>query len=144
MYRFEKINEDTYKLITDDKEFTFTRTIDLVRELQKVDMYTTSYIADMLAERGETFENTKLIVQHQEGGKTIVDESNLKALKEQARNLATYDVMNNIFNKIFGVGYIELIRTLKIDVNNTNEVQKFVTDITNVLISGIKDNTPRE
>lgn len=144
MYRFEKINEDTYKLITEDNEFTFTRTIDLVRELQRVDMYTTSYMADMLAERNETFENTKLIVKRQEGNKTIVDESNLNKLKEQAKNLATYDVMNNIFNKICGTGYLQLIKALKIDVKNTNEVQKFVSEFTSVLINGIKDNTPRE
>ena len=98
MYKFEKINEDTYKLITDTKEFTFTRTVDIARELQSVDMYTTFYVAQFLAERGETLDNTRLRVERHEGNKTIVDESGLEAVKKEARNLAYYDIINKLFN----------------------------------------------
>lgn len=143
MYKFEKINEDTYKLITDEKEFTFTRTVDLAKELQKVDLYTTSYLADMLAARGETFENTTLKVERIEGNKIIVDESNFNMMKQEARKLANYDVMNLVFKKIFRKDYIEMLMDLKIDLEDLNEVEKFVTELTQILVNGMKENSPR-
>lgn len=143
MYKFEKINEDTYKLITDEKEFIFTRTVDLAKELQKVDLYTTSYLADMLAARGETFENTTLKVERIEGNKIIVDESNFNMMKQEARKLANYDVMNLVFKKIFRKDYIEMLMDLKIDLEDLNEVEKFVTELTQILVNGMKENSPR-
>lgn len=143
MYKFEKINEDTYKLITDEKEFIFTRTVDLAKELQKVDLYATSYMADMLAARGETFENTTLKVERIEGNKTIVDETNFNMMKQEARKLANYDVMNLVFKKIFRKDYIEMLMDLKIDLEDLNEVEKFVTELTQILVNGMKENSPR-
>lgn len=143
MYKFEKINEDTYKLITDEKEFIFTRTVDLAKELQKVDLYATSYMADILAARGETFENTTLKVERIEGNKTIVDETNFNMMKQEARKLANYDVMNLVFKKIFKKDYIEMLMDLKIDLEDLNEVEKFVTELTQILVNGMKENSPR-
>lgn len=143
MYRFEKISEDTYKLIG-NKEFTFTRTIDLAKTLQSLDMETTIILADILAERGETFENTKLKIERKEGNKTIVDESNFDRVKEQARNIAMYNILDKIFKKLFGLGYLELITQVGLDTNNLPEIEKFVTDLTNVLVNGIKEQTPSE
>lgn len=143
MYRFEKISEDTYKLIG-NKEFTFTRTIDLAKTLQSLDMETTIILADILAERGETFENTKLKIERKEGNKTIVDESNFDRVKEQARNIAMYNILDKIFKKLFGLGYLELITQIGLDTNNLPEIEKFVTDLTNVLVNGIKEQTPSE
>jgi hypothetical protein len=142
MYKFEKINEDTYKLTTDTKEFTFTRTVDIARELQSVDMYTTFYVAQFLAERGETLDNTSLRVERHEGNKTIVDESGLEAVKKEARNLAYYDIINKLFNKIFGKGYMELLTEIGIDLNNQDAVGKFVGELTRILTAGLDDNTP--
>lgn len=143
MYKFEKVNEDTYKLITDEEEFIFTRTVDLAKELQKVDLYTTSYLADMLAARGETFENTTLKVERIEGNKIIVDESNFNMMKQEARKLAYYDVMNLVFKKIFRKDYIEMLMDVKIDLEDLNEVEKFVTELTQILVNGMKENSPR-
>ena len=144
MYKFEKINEDTYKLIVGDKEFIFTRTVDLAKELQSLDMYTTFYVAEFLADRGETLDNTKLRVERVENGKTIVDESNLEALKNQARNLAYYDIINKIFKKTFNKGYMELLNDIGINLNNEKEVGDFVGELTKILTNGLIDNTPRK
>lgn len=143
MYKFEKINEDTYKLITDEKEFIFTRTVDLAKELQKVDLYATSYMADMLAARGETFENTTLKVERIEGNKTIVDETNFKKMEEKARNLANYDVISSVFKKIFGKDYLTMLTEAKIDINNLDEVNKFVGDIMQIVVNGMTEKSPR-
>ncbi len=142
MYKFEKINDDTYKLITDTKEFTFTRTVDIARELQSVDMYTTFYVAQFLAERGETLDNTSLRVERKEGNQTIVDESGLEAIKKEARNLAYYDIINKLFKKIFGKGYMEQLTDIGINLTDTDTVSKFVGDLTRILTNGLDDNTP--
>lgn len=142
MYKFEKINEDTYKLVTDTEEITFNRVIDIVKELQSVDMYTTYYVAEFLAERGETLENTKLRVERKENGKTIVDDSNLKALEEKARNSAYYDILNRVFRKTLGKDYLGTLQLLNINSADVEGVRKFVEEFTNILVKGINDNTP--
>ena len=142
MYKFEKINEDTYKLITDTKEFTFTRTVDIAKEMQSIDMYATYRVAEFLAERGETFDNTKLRVERHEGNKTIVDESGLEAVKKEARNMAYYDAMDQIFKKSFGKGYLETIVDIGLNPNNQDEVRKFAEKLAEILANGMSDNTP--
>lgn len=140
MYKFEKVSEDEYKLITDKKEYTINRNIDLVKEMQSVDLYSTMIVADFLAERGETYENTKLRVTRHEGNKTIIDESNLKKLEDTARNQAYYDVLNKIFNKTCGMGYIEVLKECEITKNE--DIEKFVSEFTNIITKG-NDDTPR-
>lgn len=142
MYKFEKIDEDNYKLIINDKEFTFTRTIDLARELQSVDMYTTYYVAEFLADRGETLDNTKLRIERKENGKTIIDESNLEALKKQASSLAYYEILNRIFKKTFNIDFMTLLK--ETGITDTNEIGRFTADITKIFVNGLEDNTPRE
>lgn len=143
MYKFEKINEDTYKLITDEKEFTFTRTVDLAKELQKLDLYTTSYLVDMLAERGETIENTKLRIEKKVDGKIIVDESNLNFLKQKAKDLAFMDVLDKITKKIFGIDFITTLSTINVDETDTNGIENFTADLGTILVKGMSDNSPR-
>lgn len=147
MYKFEKINEDEYKLTTDKGEHRIIRDINVVKEAQSIDMYSTIIVAEFLAERGETYDNTKLRVTTKinDNGviKEIVDESNLKRLEEQAKNQAYYDVMNKIFKKTCNVGYIEIIKECGIDTNDTVGVEKFVTEFTEIITRGI-DDTPRQ
>lgn len=143
MYKFEKINEDTYKLITDEKEFTFTRTVDLAKELQKLDLYTTSYLVDMLAERGETIDNTKLRIEKKVDGKIIVDESNLNFLKQKAKDLAFMDVLDKITKKIFGIDFITTLSTINVDETDTKGIENFTTDLGTILVKGMSDNSPR-
>lgn len=142
MYQFQKINEDTYKLIANGKEFTFTRTVDLIKEMQSIDMIATLKVADILAERGETYDNTKLRIQRQENGKTIIDESNLKRLEDKAHEIATQEVLSNIYKKIFGKSPIKLINEVGIDTNDITTIEKFSADITKVLINGLEEKTP--
>lgn len=143
MYKFEKINEDTYKLITDEKEFTFTRTVDLAKELQKLDLYTTSYLVDMLAERGETIDNTKLRIEKKVDGKIIVDESNLNFLKQKAKDLAFMDVLDKITKKIFGIDFITTLSTINVDETDTKGIENFTADLGTILVKGMSDNSPR-
>lgn len=145
MYKFEKISDDEYKLVTDSKEHLLIRNIDLTKEIQSVDLYSTMIVADFLAERGETYDNTKLRVTRKinDNGtlKEIVDESNLKRLEEKARNQAYYEVLDRVFNKTCGVGYLDIIK--ECGITDNKGVEKFVKEFTEVITQGI-DDSPRQ
>jgi hypothetical protein len=145
MYKFEKISDDEYKLVTDNSEHLIMRDINLTKELQSVDMYSTMIVADFLAERGETYDNTKLRISRKinDNGtlKEIVDESNLRRLEEKARNQAYYDVLDRIFNKTCNVGYLDIIK--ECGITNDEGVEKFVKEFTEVITQGI-DDSPRQ
>ena len=145
MYKFEKLSDDEYKLVTDNKEHLITRNIDLTKEIQSVDLYSTMIVADFLAEIGETYDNTKLRVTRKinDNGtlKEIVDESNLKRLEEKARNQAYYEVLDRVFNKTCGVGYLDIIK--ECGITDNEGVEKFVKEFTEVITQGI-DDSPRQ
>lgn len=139
MYQFKKMNEDKYKLITDNNEYEINRTVDLAREIQSVDLRATTIVADLLTERGETYENTKLRITRQEGNKTFVDESNLKRLEKSAQSQAYYEVLDSIFKKTIKLSYINTMKEIK--ATTEEDVSKFIKDFTTVIINGI-DDTP--
>lgn len=140
MYQFKKINDDKYKLITDNSEYEINRTVDLAREIQSVDLRATTIVAEFLAERGETYENTKLVVTRQEGDKTFVDESNLKRLEQSAHNQAYFEVLDSIFKKTIKLSYINTMQ--EIGAKTEEDVNKFISEFANLIIHGI-DDTPR-
>lgn len=141
MYQFKKINDDEYKLISGDKEFTFTRTVDVVRKLQSIDMVATVKVVDILAERGETYENTKLRIERKEGNQTIVDESNLRRIETEARKQASIEVVSDLIEKIFGRKLTDLI--LELGMADEKDGEHFITDIMNILLNGLPEDTPR-
>ena len=141
MYQFKKINDDEYKLISGDKEFTFTRTVDVVRKLQSIDMVATVKVVDILAERGETYENTKLRIERKEGNQTIVDESNLRRIETEARKQASIEVVSDLIEKIFGRKLTDLI--LELGMVDEKDGENFITDIMNILLNGLPEDTPR-
>lgn len=144
MYKFEKVNEDTCKLITENKEFVFTRDVQLAKELQSVDLETSIILAEKLAERGETIDNTKLRFEIKKGNQTIVDESNLNMVKEECRKLASLKVLDRIFNLIFGLSYAEILNEAKVDYTKEEEVSLFTSKLAEIITKGMQEDTPRE
>ena len=142
MYQFQKITDDKYKLIGNEKEFTFTRTVDIAKDLQSIDLIATVKVAEILAERGETYENTKLRIERKEDGKTVIDESNLKMIEEKAKKQASVEVVSKLITKIFNKNVTDLI--LELGLKDEKDGEKFITEIMNVLLNGIQDDTPRE
>lgn len=138
MYQFKKINEDEYKLISGDKEFTFTRTVDLAKEMQSVDLLVTIKLADLLAGRGETFDNTKLRIERKEGNQTIVDESNLRMIESKLKEQAYDEIALNLIKKAFNMDVTTLVKELGLKIEETS---KFCEDFFKVLAKGI-DDTP--
>lgn len=142
MYQFKKINDDEYVLISNNKEFPFKRTVDIAKEMQSIDMITTVKVAEFLAERGETYDNTKLRVERIEGNNTIIDESNLRMIEKKAKDIATTEVLNKVYKRLFNKSIAEMLKELDI-TDKTEEIKNFSAELTKVLIYGIDDNTPR-
>lgn len=141
MYKFERIDEDKFKIVGKDKEYTFTRVVELAKELQSIDLKKTIKLIEFLAERGETLETTKLRVTRQEGNKTIVDESNLEAIKKAFEPEITMEIINNITQKQTGLKMQDIISELGIEIN---EAEQFGRDYIKALSSGVTEETPRK
>lgn len=144
MYQFKKVNDDEFILVIGDKEYPFKRTIDLAKKYQSIDLETTYVMSEFLAERGETLDNTKLRVTREENGKTIVDESNLKALEKKANTIATERVLDDVFQKLIGMKYIETLLAVGIDIKSEDNVTKFLLEFFEIVTNGMQDDTPSE
>lgn len=142
MYQFKKISDDEYSLISNNKEFPFKRTVNIAKEMQSIDMITTVKVAEFLAERGETYENTKLRIERKEGDKTIIDESNLRMIEKKANLIATTEVLDKVYRKLFNKSVSEMLKELEI-TDDTEGIKNFSSKLTEVLIYGIDDDTPR-
>lgn len=144
MYQFKKKSDDEYILECNGKEYPFTRTIDIAREMQSVDLETTFIVSEFLAERGETYDDTKLRITKTKGNQTIVDESNLKRLEEKARNMAYNKIIDNVFMKTFNMGYLKVLNILDIKTSDEQAIIDFSSKFTEIIINGIPDDTPSE
>ena len=144
MYQFKKVNDDEYILVVDNKEYPFKRTVDLAKKYQSIDLEATYIVSEFLAERGETLDNTKLRVTREENGQTIVDESNLKALEKKANTMATNKVLDDVFEKLIGMKYIETLLAVGIDMTKEENVTKFLTEFFEIITNGMPDNTPSD
>ncbi len=139
-YEFIKVDDDNITLKYKDKEFNIKKDIDLLKRLGSIQQKAKIKMMADLKKDGLTVSD--LEVERHEGNKTIVDESGLEAVKKEARNLAYYDIINKLFNKIFGKGYMELLTEIGIDLNDQDAVGKFVGELTRILTTGLDDNTP--
>ena len=140
MYRIEKIDEDKFKVIG-AKEFTLTREVQLARELQSLDVEKTIRLAEVLADRGETIENTKLRITRQEGNKTIVDESNLEAIKKALEKPIMLEIIDKVLKRQIGRTMEEFIADLEI---TEDEAERFGQEFIITLTNGFKEDTPRK
>lgn len=139
MYQITKINEDTYKLEGNGKEYQFTRTVDLMAMFQSIDLKTTIKLADVLAERGETLDTTKLRVERTNGNETTIDESNLNMIRDSIKAQVTSEIIAEIFKKAIGKDILTVIQELNIA---NEDIEPFTQALTKVLLSG-QDDTPR-
>ena len=139
MYQFKKINDDEYILISKDKQFPFKRTVELAKMIQDVDLKSTIKLAEVLAERGETMENTRLRVERKSGNETIIDESNLRMIQNKLKEIAITEMLEEVYQKLFNKSILELLSELEL---NDDEAKKFSSELLNILIKG-QDNSPR-
>ena len=141
MFKFERINDDNFKLTANGKEFTFTRTVELAKELQSVDLKKTIKLIEFLADRGETIETTKLRIERKNGNETIIDESNLEAIKATFEPQIMSEILDNLLIQQIGINMVDLLGRLNLE---PDEIERFGKEMGSALINGIPQETPRK
>ena len=105
-----------------------------------MDLKKTVKLIEFLADRGETIETTKLRIERKNGNETIIDESNLEAIKKTFEQPIMSEILDNVLKNQIGLTMAELITEIKLD---KSEAERFGTELGSALIYGIKEETPR-
>lgn len=136
-YKFEKIDDDTTKLIYKDKEFEIKRDVELTSKMQGVYMKARTKMMIDLSKQGITKKD--LIIERKENGKTYYDNSNLTELEKYYTQMAFLEIYDDISKNVTGMIFQDLILDIGL---NESETEKFGVDFSNALLG--KTKTPSE
>ena len=136
-YKFEKIDDDTTKLIYKDKEFEIKRDVELTSKMQGVYMKARTKMMIDLSKQGITKKD--LVIERKEKGKTYYDNTNLNELEKYYTEMVFLEIYDEISKKATGMIFQELILDIGL---NENESEEFGLGFSNALLGNTK--TPSE
>ena len=136
-YKFEKIDDDTTKLIYKDKEFEIKRDVELTSKMQGVYMKARTKMMIDLSKQGITKKD--LTIERKENGKTYYDNSNLTELEKYYTQMAFLEIYDDISKNVTGMIFQDLILDIGL---SESETEKFGVDFSNALLG--KTKTPSE
>lgn len=139
MYKFEKLDEDTYLLKYKNKEFEIKKTVGLIQKLQGVNHSAKLALMKELATRGETAND--YIVKRIEGNKTIEDKSNLVELEQYYVGVESMKIYDELCQEYFNMSFAELLIDIGIDYTDMKEVSKFTAEFSKTIS---KSESPSE
>lgn len=143
MYEFAYVKENTFKLIYTNKkgekvEKEFVRNVEIAKKLQQIQAKARLNMLLELNKMGMTKED--LIIRKDLGkGQVIYDEANFKEYEKGFIELEAVNTVDEIFKDCLGLGIVELLSDMGIDVNSDKQedaktvellTKKFVTIIT--------------
>lgn len=147
-YEFKKIALDEYKLIIENKEYPFKRTIEMGEKVQGITASARIKMLKELTKMGLT-KNDLIIKKDLGNGKTVYDETNYQEFEKKFIEEETLQVANDLMESCFKMTTIKLFEELGINVNseiNEDEAngimmftQKFIT-----IISKGEEDTPSD
>lgn len=136
-YKFEKIDDDTTKLIYKDKEFKIKRDVELTAKMQGVYMKARTKMMIDFSKQGITKKD--LVIEKKEKGKTYYDNSNLNEVEKYYTEMAFLEIYDEISKEATGMIFQELILDIGL---NENESEEFGLGFSNALLGNTK--TPSE
>lgn len=136
-YKFEKIDDDTTKLIYKDKEFEIKRDVELTSKMQGVYMKARTKMMIDLSKQGITKKD--LTIERKENGKTYYDNSNLTELEKYYTQMAFLEIYDDISKNVTGMIFQDLILDIGL---KESETEQFGVDFSNALLG--KTKTPSE
>ena len=80
-----------------------------------------------------------LVLEKKEGNKTIYDNSNLLEVEQEYYNLASIDLVDELCQKYFDMGILNLIQDIDL---NDNEVEAFSKDLMSAFSGVEKEKFP--
>lgn len=134
MYKFKKIDKDTFELKYNGVTHTITNDLEKVVQLQQVDFEARVLLNKKLKEQNATLDD--LQYERKEGNKTIVDDSQLQLLLEECKKEAIYNKLKKIIKDTTDLDLLQIAKELGED-----EFQKFVSEFV-INMSGEGEKTP--
>lgn len=134
MYKFKKIDKDTFELEYNGVTHTITNDLEKVVQLQQVDFEARVLLNKKLKEQNATLDD--LQYERKEGNKTIVDDSQLQLLLEECKKEAIYNKLKKIIKDTTDLDLLQIAKELGED-----EFQKFVSEFV-INLSGEGEKTP--
>ena len=134
MYKFKKIDKDTFELEYNGVTHTITNDLEKVVQLQQVDFEARVLLNKKLKEQNATLDD--LQYERKEGNKTIVDDSQLQLLLEECKKEAIYNKLKKIIKDTTNLDLLQIAKELGED-----EFQKFVSEFV-INMSGEGEKTP--
>ena len=138
-YKFEKIDNDTTKLIYKGKEFEFKRDVDLTKKIQG--LYAKARTKMMVDLSKEGITKKDLVIERKENGKTYYDNANITEIENTYVQMASLDLYNEISEKYTGMD----LQALMEDIGLTEtEAEEFGTGFTKALQGDVKTPSSKE
>ena len=134
MYKFKKIDKDTFELEYNGVTHTITNDLEKVVQLQQVDFEARVLLNKKLKEQNATLDDLRY--ERKEGNKTIVDDSQLQLLLEECKKEAIYNKLKKIIKDTTNLDLLQIAKELGED-----EFQKFVSEFV-INMSGEGEKTP--
>lgn len=131
-YTFKNIDTDTTELTYKDKRFEIRKDVDLIRKMQSLSVKARTKMMLELSKQGISKQD--LVIEKKDGNKTTYDNSNLVDLEQEYYNLASVDLVDELCNKYFNMGLLDLLQDMEL---KDNEVETFSADLMSAF-SGIE------
>lgn len=135
-YFFEKVDDDTTKLKYGEKEFTITKDVRTIHDMQGINSKARKKMIFDLAKEGLTLKD--LTIETKKGDKTYYDNSNANELEQTYIQEQTMELFGKIAERYTGMELAQLI--LDIGLEEEKDVTKFAKEFTEVIVG---KGTPR-
>lgn len=132
-YRFEKVDEDTTKLIYKEKEFEIKKDVELTKKIQSIYLNGRTKMMVDLAKQG--ISKKDLVIEKKEDGKTYYDNSNVIEIENTYIQMASLDLYNDISKKYTGMELQELMEDIGL---NEIDSEKFGEEFSQALQGKVK------
>lgn len=126
-YKFEKIDEDLYKLTLGENEYEIKRDLDCIIDLQQVDLEARILLNQKLKQLGATADD--LMETKKDGSKTIVDDTEYQKALKDCQNIARVKKLDDILQKKIGIKTTDLA----LKIQEPKKYQEFITEFIKIL-----------
>lgn len=126
-FKFEKLDEDLYKLTLGENEYEIKRDLESIIDLQQVDLEARILLNQKLKQLGATADD--LMETKKDGSKTIVDDTEYQKALKDCQNIARVKKLDDILQKKIGIKTTDLA----LKIQEQKKYQEFITEFIKIL-----------
>lgn len=138
-YKFNKLDTDKYELVykninKEEVKKQFTVDVEIAKKLQEINKRARLLMFKELTAEGIT-KNDLVVKKVTDDGKTIYDETNYKMYEEEYMKIAQLQIVNEIYEKLFGMNFAELFVDMGVnEATSEKEAEKFSQELSAILL----------